>query len=163
MKPMTGFFIACLFLLPLLPHGQAAADISISVTGAWYETIDKNDLIFGAGSDLQSTHTSVSGQVTIDISGATGPDDAWRVDIMKIDGSWNSLLHPWAMRTSDGNGGSVNGGESFQEITNINTSFFSGAGDVTGIKIQLRMTGASIQIPPSSCSTVLYYTVVDIQ
>lgn len=153
------------FLIPLFFAAQTAhAAISITVTGNWIdETIDKNDLVAGAGSDLQSVYTSVSGQVSIDISGSSGPTDAWRIDIRKIDSNWNSSLHPYVMRTSDGTGGSVSGGGSYQEVTDINTSFFSGSGDVTGLNVQLRMTGASIQINPASYSTVLYYTVVDIQ
>lgn len=151
-------------LAPLFFTAQMAnAGISITVTGNWFETIDKNDLLFGAGSDLQSTYTSVSGQVSIDISGTSGPTDAWRIDIRKVDNNWNNKLDPYVRRTSDGSGGSVSGGTSYQSVTDINTSFFSGTGDVTGIKVQLRMTGVSIQISPSSYSTVLYYTVVDTQ
>jgi len=152
------------FLITILFAVQTVdAALSIAVTGSWLETIDKNDLVAGAGSDLQSTYTSIAGQVSIDISGTSGTSDAWRVDVRKIDSSWNSNLHPYVMRTSAGTGGSVSGGDSYQEVTDIDTSFFSGAGDVTGIEVQLRMTGASIQIAPASYSTVLYYTVVDIQ
>lgn len=153
-----------MFLIPLCFATQTVqAAMSITVTGAWVETIDKYDLVAGAGSDLQSAYTSVSGQVSIDISGTGGASDAWRIDVRKIDSSWNSRLHPYVMRTSAGTGGSVSGGASYQEVTNINTSFFSGSGDVAGINVQLRMTGASVQITPASYSTVLYYTVVDIQ
>ena len=84
------------------------------------------------------------------------------MDLKKIDSSWNSNLHLYVMRTSPGSGGSVSGGESYQEVTDINGVFFSGSGDVTGIKVQLRMTGASVQINPASFSSVFYYTVVDI-
>ena len=153
------FLLAPLFFTAKTAH----AGISITVTGAWFETIDKNDLISGAGSDLKGTYTSVSGQVSIDISGTTGPTDAWRVDVRKQDDNWNNNLHPHVRRTSDGSGGSMSGGASYQSVTDINTSFFSGFGNVTGIKVQLRLTGVSIQIPPSSYSTVLYYTVVDIK
>ena len=153
------FLLASLFFTAQTAH----AAISITVTGAWFERIDKNDLISGAGSDLKSAYTSVSGQVSIDISGTAGPTDAWRVDVRKLDDNWNNNLHPYVRRTSDGSGGSVSGGASYQSVTDINTSFFSGFGDVTGIKVQLRLTGVSIQIPPSSYSAVLYYTVVDIE
>jgi hypothetical protein len=153
------FLLAPLFFVPQTAH----AAISITVTGSWVETIDKNDLLSGAGSDLQTTYTSVSGQISIDISGTSGASDAWRVDIRKVDDNWNNNLYPYVMRISDGTGGSVSGGASYQEVSDINTSFFSGSGDVTGINVQLRLTGASIQIPPASYSTVFYYTVVDIQ
>jgi len=157
--------IILIFLLaPLLFAAQTAhAGTSITVTGAWFETIDKNDLISGAGSDLKDTYTSVSGQVSIDISGTTGPTDAWRVDVRKQDDNWNNNLHQYVRRTSDGSGGSVGGGASYQSVTDIDTPFFSGSGDATDIKVQLRLTGVSIQIPPSSYSAVLYYTVVDIE
>jgi len=162
MRFLIRIFIIFL-LAPLFFTAQTAhAAISITATGSWVETIDKNDLAAGAGSDLENTYTSVSGQISIDISGTNGASDAWRVDIRKVDSNWNSNLHPYVMRTSDGTGGSVSGGTAYLEVTDINSQFFSGSGDVTGIKVQLRMTGASIQINPASYSTVIYYTVVDI-
>jgi len=155
------FFLAPLFFVPQTAHADRY--IKIKVTGNWSETIDKKDLLSGAGSDLKSTYTSVSGQVSIDIRGTKGINDAWRIDIRKVDNNWNDNLHPYVMRTSDGKGGRVSGGTSYQEVTDINTPFFSGSGKVKGINVQLRLTGPSIQIPPSSYSTVFYYTVVDIQ
>ena len=155
--------IILIFLLaPLFFAAQTAhAGISITVSGDWFETIDRNDLISGAGSDLNSAYTSVSGQVSIDISGTTGPADAWRVDVRKLNDNWNNDLNQYVRRASDGSGGSVAGGDSYQSVTDIDTSFFSGSGDVTGIKVQLRLTGVSVQIPLSSYSAVIYYTVVD--
>lgn len=150
------FLLVSLFFAAWIAH----AGTSISVTGSWSEAIDKNDLVNGAGSDLQSTYTSISGQISIDISGASGD---WRVDIRKVDTNWNDNLHTYVRRTSDGSGGSVSGGTSYKSVTDINTSFFSGSGNVTAINVQLEMRNASIQITPSSYSTVLNYTVVDTQ
>ncbi len=155
--------IALLLLFPLMLAARTAgAEISITVSGDWFETIDENDLQSGPGTDLESSYTSVSGQVTIDISGTDGTEDAWRVDLRKVDSNWNDDLQPYACRTSDGSGGSVSGGASFQQVTDMDTSFFSGTGDVSGIKVQLRLNNVSIQIPPASYSVVLYYTVVDL-
>jgi hypothetical protein len=155
--------IALLFLVPLLfAVRTAGAEISITVSGDWFEAIDKNDLQAGPGSDLESSYASISGQVTIGISGTSGPQDAWRVDLHKVDGNWHGNLQPYARRTSDGSGGSVSGGSSYQRVTDISTSFFSGAGDVSDIKVQLSLNNVSIQILPDSYSTVFYYTVVDI-
>lgn len=156
MKSIIGILRASLLIL--LFHGQVMAAPSIAVTGAWYETIDKNDLALGPGSDLKSTHASASGQIILDISGTAGPDDAWRVEIRKVDDAWDGRLRLWVRKTAGGG----YGGESFQEITNVNTPFFSGTGDVNGIRLQLQMTGASIAVPPSACSTMVYYTVVDV-
>lgn len=162
MKFLINIFLIC-FLASFLFTAQAVyAVISISVTGSWVEIIDKNDLSSGVGSNLQSTYTSISGQVTIDVSGTSDVSDAWRVDVKKIDSSWSNELHPSVMRTSDGTGGSVSGGGSYQEVTNTNASFFSGSGDVTGIKVRFKMTGASVAITPASYSTNIYYTIVDI-
>ena len=158
MKHVAMVFLAMLGLTVQTGH----AIISISVTGSWVNTIDQSDLVSGAGSDLQDTYTGVSGQVTIDISGTIDADDAWRVDVRKVDSTWDSDLHPSVKRTSNGTGGSVSGGTAFQEITNLDATFFSGSGDVWGRTIQLRLAGASLQIDPASNSTVIYYTVVDI-
>jgi hypothetical protein len=163
MRGIPRHVILFLWVAMMMAAQTARADISITVTGLWQETVNKTHLIAGAGSDLQTTFTSVSGQVTIDISGTSDSADAWRIDVKKVDSGWNTNLHAHVMRTSDGTGGSVSGGGAFQEATNINAPFFSGSGDVTGIKLQLRMTGASVQINPAYYGTVLYYTVVDIQ
>jgi hypothetical protein len=161
MKLISKISIIFFLSAMLFSSETAHAAISIAVTGSWYESIDKNDLVSGAGSDLQSTYTSVSGQVSIDISDTTGADDTWRVEIKKADTNWDANLHVHVIRTSDGSGGSVSGGGSYQEVTNIDTPFFTGDDDVTGINIQLRMTGASVQTSPDSYSTALYYTVID--
>ncbi|MFO7962982.1 MAG: hypothetical protein R6U50_03590 [Desulfobacterales bacterium] len=156
------FIVMGLILLFLAPK-MADAGISIAVSGSWHKIIDATDLTAGAGSGLQSACTSVSGQVTIDIIGTSGPADAWRVDVKKIDADWDNTLHPHVMRTSGGLGGSVDGGTDYREVTAVDSPFFAGFGDVTGIEVQLRMTGASIHIAPGFYSTVLEYTVVDVE
>jgi len=156
-----GAGILAFLVLALSFAGELHAAPSITVTGSWVESIDKNNLTSGAGSDLASTYTSASGQVTIDVSGAVDSSDNWRVDVKKVDSSWDSQLHPYVVRTSDGSGGSVSGGGSFQEVTDVDATFFSGAGNVTGIQVQLKMTGASVQLDPASYSTAIYYTIVD--
>ena len=144
-------------LVPTVVHSA----ISISVNGGWYETIDKNDLTSGAGSNLPDTYTSVSNEVTISISGTTGPEDSWRVEVGKSDDTWHQDLRPWIRRTSDGIGGTVDGGTSLQQVTDVNNTFFTGSGDITGINIQVRLTGVSIHILPALRATTLYYTVTD--
>lgn len=156
------FFGFLFFLILIFLSGRPVnAGLSITVTGNWHETIDKNDLTFGAGSDLESTYTSISGQVSIDISGATDPNHQWRVEVGRSDNNWDNNVRLYIMRTSDGSEGSVSGGETYQEVTHINDSFFTGVGNVTGIRVQLRAIGASVRIIPGTYSTVLYYTVID--
>ena len=142
----------------------ALAVISITVTGDWVKTVDKNDLTAGVGSDLQSTYTSVSSQVSIDISGTTGAGDTWRVDVRRIDSTWNGSFHLYVQRTTSGTGpgsASVSGGTSYQEVTVVDASFFSGEDDVTGIKAQVQLSGVSVQISPAFYSATVQYTVFD--
>lgn len=164
-RPTTIFqnLSGILFILALVFFAAqpANAQLSITVTGAWYETVDKNDLVFGAGSDLENIFTSVSGQVSIDISGAINPDHSWRVDVRRIDTNWDNRFRIYIMRTTSGSGSGVAGGEIYQEVTPLDNSFFTGVGNVTDIKVQLRVTGTSVQIKPDSYSTVLYYTIFD--
>jgi hypothetical protein len=162
LKRAVKFAIAVLLSALVFIGGRAVAAISITVTGDWAETIDENDLIGGAGSELVSDYESASDQVTITISGTIDPSDAWRVDVRKININWDSNLHFYVRRTSDGTGpGGISGGTSYQEVTDAYLSFFSGSGDRSDIHIQLELSGVSVQIPPDNYSITVYYTVVD--
>lgn len=157
-----NFAILILLIGLILLCSKAEAPISITVTGDWSETINASDLQAGAGSDLISTYESVSNAVSIDISGTAGVSDNWRVDIKKVDSVWHNSFHLYVKRTSDGAGsGSVSGGASYQEVTDIDQSFFSGDNDRSNINVQLKLDGVSIQIPPDNYATTIYYTVVD--
>jgi hypothetical protein len=136
--------------------------IDIVVTGDWLLTVDALDLQAGAGSDLIDTYESTADAISISISGTAGASDNWRVNVKKADTYWDSSLHLYVQRTSDGTGGSVSGGTAYQEITDVAQSFFDGSDDVSGIDVQLRLSGVSIQIPPDTYTTTVYYTVVDI-
>ena len=162
-KLKNGILLSlCAIALSLFTWGSASAAISISLVGVWSETVDESDLAGGAGSDLISTYESASNQVSIDITGTTGDSDAWRIDVKKTDTSWHSDLHLSLRRTSDGSGsGSITGGTSYQEATDTFTEFFSGSGDRTGINVQLKITGVSVNVPTDTYSTTVYYTVVD--
>ncbi len=159
MKLTKGLAIMFIVMSLGMTVRTARAEISITVAGTWYETIDKTHLTSGAGSDLQSEMASGPGQVLLDVSGTNGP---WRIDIKKNDSTWSSSLHLHVRRTSDGNGGSVRGGTAFQEVSGINTPFFSGSGSVSDIKVQLKINGVSIQIPPAAYATMFYYTVTEL-
>jgi hypothetical protein len=142
--------------------GKKIQAIDIVVTGSWVLSIDASDLQAGAGSDLVDTYESAADAVSISISGTTGASDNWRVDVKKVDTDWDSSFYLYVKRTSGGTGGSVSGGTDYQEITDVDQSFFDGSDDVSGIGIQLKLSGVSVQIPPDTYSTTVYYTVVDI-
>lgn len=133
--------------------------ISITVTGSWSETIDESDLQGGAGSDLIDTYESAANAGIIDISATIGD---WGLDVKKVDTNWHGDFHLYAKRTSDGTGsGSISGGDTYQEVTNTDASFFSGNDDRSNVDIQLQLTGVSIQVPPDIYTTTVYYTVSD--
>ena len=154
-----NFFILILLIGLILLCSKAEAPISITVTGSWSETINASDLQAGAGSDLISTYESAADAGSIDITETSGN---WAVDVKKVDTNWHSNLHLHIKRTSDGSGsGSISGGVSYQEVTDIDQSFFSGDGDRSSVNVQLKLTGISIQVAPDTYTATVYYTVYD--
>jgi hypothetical protein len=162
-KVKIGIFsLLSAIALPFAFLGVSSAAISISAIGTWSETVSDVDLAGGPGSDLVGTYESAADQVSIDISGATGDSDTWRVDLKKTDTTWHSNLHLYLKRTSGGTGsGSISGGQSYLEATDTYAELFSGSGDRAGISVQLRITGVAVGIPADAYSTTIYYTVVD--
>jgi len=143
---------------------SGAGAIDIAVTGPWSLTIDEDDLIAGAGSDLISTYESNTDQVSIVISNTTGNDDNWRVDVRRTDTTWHSDFVLSIKRTGDGTGGgSITDGTTYQQVGTTNSEMFSGAGDRSNIPIQLQLGGVSLQVAPDTYSTTITYTVVDTQ
>jgi len=135
-----------------------AADIVVS--GIWSETIDASDLQAGAGSDLYSSYESASDAISIDITAA----DYYGVDVKKIDANWHSNFQLFVRRTTDGSGpggSKISGGDSYQEVTDTYQNFFTGRRNRSNVKIQLRLDGVSVQVPPDTYTTTVYYTVYD--
>jgi len=112
----------------------------------------------GAGSNLTGTYESTSG-ITITVYNTVA---AWRVDVQKVDSNWDSSLLLYIKRTTNGYGdGSISGGLSYQEITAINQSFYTGTNVRAGVSIRFQLTGVSIQVPPDVYTTTVYFTVSD--
>jgi hypothetical protein len=146
----------------LLAAGPAVAAIDITVTGSWNQTIDKNNLTGGAGTNLTSTYTSIQNINLINITGATSKKDSWQVNVKRINTTWDNSLLVFAKRTSAGTGsGKIYGGQAYIQVTTTDTTFFTGEGDRNGIQIQLQLTGASLTVPPNQYSTTIQYTVID--
>lgn len=156
--------IILVLVIGLIFLGSEVSAIDIQIIGSWPETIDKDDLAQGPGSDLKSTYESSSGAVSITISGTTGRDDAWRVKLRRTDSTWNVNSTLFVKRTGDGQGpGEISGGRAYQAITTANTEFFTGCGDRAGIPLQFRLDGVSLKAaPPGHHSTTITYTVEDI-
>ena len=165
-SPKPRFYcslFACALLLVATGDFSEAAIITISIdaTGDWSETIDASDLQAGAGSDLKSTYESAAGTGLLTISGTSGNGDTWRVDVQRSDTTWHTNFFTLSVkRTGDGSGGgSISGGTVYQVIGESNVEFFSGTGDRSGIPLQFKLEGMSLQVPPGIYSTTVTYTV----
>lgn len=145
------------FLVLVYPQRAEATDISVS--GSWSETINADDLIDGAGSDLLSTYQNSGGDISLTLSNGSSN---WRVDVKRSDTIWSSNFSLGVRRVSSGSGGTVSGGTTYLTIRTIDSEFFTGSGSPSGIDLQLRLSGVSIAIPVDIYSTTITYTVVDI-
>jgi hypothetical protein len=144
-------------LCMLFPFLAYAADIV--ATGGWNRTIDSSDLTSGAGSDLNPAYESASGATTLDVVAAAG----YRVDVRQSTGTWDAAMTLYARRTSAGTGsGSVSGGDTYQEITTVDAEFFSGDSDRTGVDVQYRVDGLSIDVSPDTYMTTVSFTITDL-
>jgi len=142
----------------VLAAAQAgAADIGLT-GGGWSETIDAGDLFAGAGTDIRSPIESGSSEFRVDVSNTGGA--SWTVRLRRSDLSWPSGVTLAARRTTDGSGaGSIGGGASYQNVTGLDQALFSGSGDRSGIGIQLKLEGLSVQHAPALYETTLTYTI----
>ncbi|HFA52186.1 MAG TPA: hypothetical protein ENJ95_24475 [Bacteroidetes bacterium] len=154
----------------LLLAGRADAQIFINVTGEWNYSVSVND-ITEAGNDFQGTYSSASNQVLIDVRQRNFFFDLffnynWRVDIRKSDIDWHPNLVLSARRTGNGSplffSGNVNGGTTYQQVSNANQSFFSGNRSRLDIPVQYRISGVSVLLPAKAYTTTVVYTVTDL-
>lgn len=158
MSKALRHLVIALVMAFIFAAGQSGSATDISATGSWSETIDENDLLAGAGTDLKDSYESPDNQVSITISNTTG---SWRVDVRKVDTHWHADLSLSVRRTGSGTGGSVLDGTTYQELTGTDQPFFTGSNDVSGITVQIKLSGMSIQVSPDTYTTTVYYTVVD--
>ena len=149
-----------ILLLLLISHSGICLAGNLTLTGSWAETIDASDLVAGAGSDLIGTYESAANQVIISIDTVV---NKWEVYVKKIDSNWHANFQLSVRRTSSGTGsGSISLGTSYQQVTDIDELFFKGRRDRANINVQLQLTGVSVQIPPDTYTTTVYYTVTEV-
>lgn len=153
-----SLIISLILLLSFVSIIQAQ---EIVVTGSWTETIDVTDLQGGPGSDLVDTYESATDQVEIEIKGKKTKD--WRVDVSKGDTHWHADFMLSVKRTADGIGsGGISGGTAYQEVTSVDTEFFTGGKNRKNVTIQIKLSNVSANIPTDTYSTTVYYTVIGI-
>lgn len=151
------FFVVCLLI-----QVDTAAAIQIAVTGDWSRDVTSDDLAGGPGTDLNDTYESDSDQALITISDTSG--HTWRVDVRRVDTDWPGGLVLSVRRTGDGTGGgTIMDGTSYQAVGTLDGEFFSGSGDRSGIPIQSKVSGVSVELGRDTYSTTVIYTVVDTQ
>lgn len=162
LAPLPGAIRALLLvaLVTLLAHiglPSAVCAQDISASGGWSETIDVGDLVSGAGSDLTDAYVSGASATTISVTYA----GSWRVDARRTDSVWHGDYTLFGQRTSAGSGsGSIAGGLSYQSVSTSDASFFSGTADRSGIDVQYRLTGMSVNAQPTTYSTTVTFTIV---
>ena len=152
---LTGHILALIFILL---YSEIYAQ-NIIVTGSWFLTIDTSYLQSGAGSDLTNPFESASAE--IEIENKILNKKYWRVDVKKMDNNWHSNFNLYIRRTTDGTGkGWISGGTNYQEITDVDQSYFNGYSNRRNIGNQLKLDNVSVQIPSDTYTTTVYYTVI---
>ena len=144
-------------LVLLLPAAWAHA-VDLSVVGSWSLTLDSSDLFAGTGTDLRTPIESSGAQAMADIYNTGGTN--WAVNVRKNDVTWPTGVALYVRRTSSGSGsGTISGGTAYQQVTAVDSILFSGSGDRSGVQIQLKLEGLSVQRAPDLYSASLTYTV----
>lgn len=152
MKLNFWVFLGLFFLLGLFP--ARAGDIMIN--GGWQKVIGNADTA-GAGMDIPSTYVSNPGAGVLSINNVTGN---WSIYVRRVDYNWPSGVGLALRRNSNGNGGGpIVGGEGYVEITPGDGLFFQGAGNVTDINLQYRISGVSRLVPPGSYGADIIFTI----
>ncbi|MBD3334865.1 MAG: hypothetical protein GF355_05065 [Candidatus Eisenbacteria bacterium] len=148
--------------LALGAAASPAAGIDITLLGSWAARVDIEDPATGRWDRRDGTHESAVDEVVLAIFNSSGPGDAWRLDVRRVDTHWPESLTLWIRCSDPGLGpGSVDGGSLYQEVTPQDTPLCSGRGDRSVICIQLRLTGTSPEVSPSHYLSSVVYTVVD--
>ena len=158
---ISGTFFIILSFIFINASGVMA--IGISTTGIWSLSITASDLTGAAGSDLKSEYESISDQVSLSISDVVG-ESTWRVDVKRDNLYWSELPEDPKLslkRTGAGIGGSVSGGEAYLQLSSVYQTLFSGSGNVSDIKVQLKISNISVQTSVGDYSTTVCYTVVE--
>ncbi|WP_242464228.1 hypothetical protein [Thiococcus pfennigii] len=137
---------------------QVAQAADISVFGNWSETLGAADLVGGAGTDIRSPITSGAYQATLDLSNTDGA--AWTVGVRRASSSLPTGVAVAVRRTTGGSGdGGISGGQDFLTVGANEQVLCSGHGDRSGIGLQFRLTGVSVEQGTGGFGATLVYRV----
>ena len=158
-----GFLILLtIILLGVAFQSFTVAKLSLRVTGKWAFKIDANDLTGLAGSDFPGTFESSVTEIDLDVTKTAGDTSPWTLSVSRADVNWAPNVLVYLRRTTDGTGlGTIAGGTTYQLVTNTDTAFFTGTGDRTAIKIQLRLDFLAEDVNVDDYVTTVNYTVIE--
>lgn len=136
--------LICLVVAGLIVSGPVTVSQSISASGGWDLLLGEGNLVGPPGSDFPSEFESASGATTISVSDAFSI--GWSVTVWRTAEDWPEGVRLFVRRTSSGNfNGDLNGGTAYQEVLAGETYFFDGSGNGSGVAIQYRLTGTSVE------------------
>ena len=148
----------CLTVLLTMALAARVEAADVAIIGNWYEQIGPDDLILGAGSDFRSTFETGATGATLGIANTQGAP--WTLWVKRDTSCWPAAVSLAVRRTSDGTGaGSVSGGTDYLIIQDYEQSLFQGVGDRSGIGLQLRLVGISVQQGAGQHACLLTYRV----
>jgi hypothetical protein len=137
---------------------------AFQVNGIWTPEVPRMSGQSDAGNHPPRSYQSEPGVMTIDTD-----DGKWIVSVRMNEDIWPDGLTFWVRRISSGRAApgsgrpQIQGGLSYQEVRNYNQVLFSGEGRLTGIKVQYRIDGMSIRVPPAVYGLSIVYTSREIQ
>lgn len=150
-------WVALVFLLGFCWF-SAVQGAELALYGNWTETITRDDLVAGAGSDLRSSFESSVAQATLDVTQTGG--SSWTLKVRFGGTQWPADVSLAVRRTSNGTGaGAISGGTGYLPVTSADQILFTGSGDRSNIQLQLQADGFSVtRHPPDFYTTTLIYT-----
>ncbi len=144
---------------------QLAAQSKVKLQGRWSCVVPPSD-IAEAGSDYMEIYESGSSDVQFSVNDNFFAElfgYNWSVSIRKSDVLWDNTAEILVQRTSDGTPylftGSISGGTSYQQVTDVDMYFFSGNRGRENISIQYKLQGISVVMKPQRYTTYIVYTV----
>jgi hypothetical protein len=143
--------VLLLSVLLFMFGGNVFSQATITVKGNWTKRV-KDDKVSDAGNDFKNSLYSGSNRTRIRVRKTpTSSLFPWRVDVRQDNITWDSRLVLSVKRTDDGDpitsGGTISGGTTFQTLSNIDQSFFSGTGSRKNIHVQYRVSGVTVLLP----------------
>jgi hypothetical protein len=158
--PPSLLATATVLLTALSPEGRAAG---IAVLGSCEVAVAPEWLLHAAHGRPGLAYTSDPAAVMLEVTGMSSSTAGWRVEVRREGAAWPRDLRLWVRRTGDGLGaGRLSGALTFTEVTPHGALLCLGQGDRTGIPLQFRLTGLSLNVPVGAHMTGLSYGLITI-